>query len=148
MKTRLETSSRTRLDARIRRYARLDVAANAGEQRQRPPQKSSVVRYDDLNLDTAAGIKILYARLSNAANQVCGSAPDTVDLRGAAGHRACFDSALSNAVDKIGNRNLQALHHEQQHTASGWSIRHDPGGRPRYAGPSRLTARGARLAGA
>jgi len=74
--------------------------------------KSSVVRYDDLNLDTAAGIKVLYARLSNAASHVCGSQAYTVDLRGAAAHRACFDSALNNAVEKIGNQNLQALHQD------------------------------------
>jgi len=88
----------------------LAVSAHAGEQAPTADHKSSVVRYDDLSLETAAGVKTLYARLSNAANQVCGSAPGTVELRARMAFRTCYDSALTDAVAKIGNRNLQALH--------------------------------------
>jgi len=88
----------------------LAVSAHAGDRSPAADHKSSVVRYDDLSLETAAGVKTLYARLSSAANQVCGSVPGKVELRVAMAYRTCVDSALNDAVAKIGNRNLQALH--------------------------------------
>lgn len=69
-----------------------------------------VVRYSDLDLNSAAGNKVLYARLSGAAERACGHEPSARDLKRKAQYRACFDDALNGAVDKIGSRQLQALH--------------------------------------
>jgi UrcA family protein len=107
------TSNRTRTLGLMLGFAGtlgLALSAHAGVQRPSAGQKSAVVRYDDLSLDSAAGVKTLYARLSIAADQVCGSAPGRVELRQVMAFRSCHASALNDAVAKIGNRNLQALH--------------------------------------
>ena len=107
------TSNKTRALALMFGFAGtlgLGFSAHAGDQSPTVDQKSAVVRYDDLSLDSAAGVKTLYARLSNAAVQVCGSAPGRVELRELMAFRSCHESALSDAVARIGNRNLQALH--------------------------------------
>lgn len=72
--------------------------------------ESVVVQYDDLNLDSGAGIKILYSRLESAADKACGRKPDLRELRMTLEYRACYQAALDRAVEKIGNRNLQAIH--------------------------------------
>ena len=50
------------------------------------------------------------ARLSAAAERACGREPDSRDLRRRMQYRSCYDDALNRAVDKIGSRELQALH--------------------------------------
>jgi UrcA family protein len=69
-----------------------------------------VVHFADLDLNSTAGNKVLYARLSTAAKRACGNEPGVRDLRFMAHYRACYDQALNGAVDKIGSRQLQALH--------------------------------------
>jgi UrcA family protein len=69
-----------------------------------------VVQYSDLDLNSAAGNKALYARLSSAAERACGNEPNARELKRHAQYRACYDKALNLAVDKIGSRQLQALH--------------------------------------
>ena len=69
-----------------------------------------VVQYADLDLNSAAGNKVLYARLSAAAERACGNEPSARELKRQVQYRACYDKALNRAVDKIGSRELQALH--------------------------------------
>ena len=69
-----------------------------------------VVQYSDLDLNSAAGNKVLYARLSAAAERACGNDASARDMKRKAHYRACYDKALNGAVDKIGTRELQALH--------------------------------------
>ncbi len=69
-----------------------------------------VVQYSDLNLNSAAGNKVLYARLAAAAERACGNQPGARDLKRQAQYRTCYDKALNGAIDKIGSRELQALH--------------------------------------
>ncbi len=69
-----------------------------------------VVQYSDLDLNSAAGNKVLYARLSAAAERACGNEPSARELKRQVQYRACYDKALNRAVDKIGSRELQALH--------------------------------------
>jgi UrcA family protein len=75
-----------------------------------PHYDSVVVKYSDLDLNSVAGNKVLYARLSAAAERACGKDPHSRDLQRRMQYRACYDSALDRAVDKIGSRELQALH--------------------------------------
>jgi UrcA family protein len=72
-----------------------------------------VVDYADLNLDSMAGNRALYARLSRAAERACGPEPRLQDLRAHSNYRQCHDDALENAVDRIGTPELQALHSKQ-----------------------------------
>jgi UrcA family protein len=69
-----------------------------------------VVTYSDLNLNSPAGLKVLYARLTDAAERACGSAHAPRDLNGKMEYRACVDSTLNRSIDKVGVRQLQALH--------------------------------------
>jgi UrcA family protein len=84
--------------------------AQAGDARTSSARYDSVVvKYSDLDLDSAAGTRALFARLSAAAERACGNAPDARALQRKAQFRACYESALSRAVDKVGSRELQAL---------------------------------------
>jgi UrcA family protein len=76
----------------------------------KPHYDSVVVQYSDLDLNGVAGNKVLYARLSAAAERACGNDPHARDLQRRMQYRACYDSALNRAVDKVGSRELQALH--------------------------------------
>ncbi len=87
----------------------VSLAAQAGET-PAPAQKSVVVRYADLNLDTAAGTKALYGRISMAAKRACGSQPYYQDLGGKERFRSCFDDTMNDAVQQVGIPQLQALH--------------------------------------
>lgn len=72
--------------------------------------ESVVVSYSDLDLNSAAGNKALYARLSSAAERACGRTPSTRDLELKAQYRSCVENKLNRAVDKIGSNEMQALH--------------------------------------
>jgi hypothetical protein len=50
--------------------------------------------------------------------QVCGSAPAGSKLRRVMAFRSCHEAALNDAVAKIGNRNLQALHRASTNSSS------------------------------
>lgn len=78
-----------------------------------------VVRFGDLDLDSEADIKVLYARLGNAAARACGNGPVTRGMRARAEYRACVDSKLDRAVDKVGARNLYALHRKDTANSAG-----------------------------
>jgi UrcA family protein len=58
------------------------------------------VTYKDLNLNSNAGIQILYRRIEGAANQVCGKV-DARDLRAVSAKKACVEHAISNAVAAV-----------------------------------------------
>jgi UrcA family protein len=91
--------------------AGIATTAQAGDQDLASPHYDSVVvKYSDLDLNSVAGNKVLYARLSAAAERACGKDPHSRDLQRRMEYRACYDSALDRAVDKIGSRELQALH--------------------------------------
>lgn len=68
---------------------------------------TKVVSYADLNINSEAGVRTLYGRLSMAATEVC--AP----LKGGrekANWRACFDQAIARSVAKIDRPVLTAYH--------------------------------------
>ena len=91
--------------------AGIATTAQAGDAAKASPRYDSiVVKYSDLDLNGIAGNKVLYARLSAAAERACGKDPHSRDLQRRMQYRACYDSALDRAVDKIGSRELQALH--------------------------------------
>jgi UrcA family protein len=91
--------------------AGIATTAQAGDSVQASPHYDNVVvKYSDLDLNGVDGNKVLYARLSAAAERACGKDPHSRDLQRRMQYRACYDSALDRAVDKIGSRELQALH--------------------------------------
>jgi UrcA family protein len=58
------------------------------------------VSYSDLNLNTAAGAKVLYQRIQSAAERVCGDVYSR-QLDQAAVAKACVDKAMVNSVHAI-----------------------------------------------
>ena len=59
------------------------------------------VQVNDLNLSNAAGVDVLYQRLSNASRAVCGSYSDLKivgSLKQLRLNKECFDSTLADAL--------------------------------------------------
>ena len=63
------------------------------------------VRYEDLNLNTDAGVQALYKRIQGAAKEVCGGV-DGRDLQVARAHQACVARAVADAVATVNNQML------------------------------------------
>lgn len=74
-----------------------------------PRYDDVVVTYSDLNLDTPAGNQKLYARLEHAAAKACGNEPASRDIERKAEFRACVESTLNRAVDKISTGDQRAV---------------------------------------
>ena len=70
---------------------------------------SVVVKFGDLNLDNAAGVAKLHARLHSAAQQVC-SQLDSRVLGLREQYDRCVSDAVTSSVAKIGNANLTTFH--------------------------------------
>jgi UrcA family protein len=70
---------------------------------------SVVVKYDDLTLNTRAGVANLHSRLRTAAQQVCSPLNSRVlGLREE--YDRCVSDAMSQSVDSVGNSNLKRFH--------------------------------------
>ena len=70
------------------------------------------VSYADLNIDNEAGAKILYLRLRNAAEEVCGLGSDMKPGSRTASARAkeCYRQALDKAITEINHEQLSRIH--------------------------------------
>src|SRR4051794_2291183 len=66
---------------------------------------AQAVSYQDLNLNTETGAKVLYERIRGAANQVCGSV-EVRDLPAVRAHEACVEKAVSDAVAAVNSQRL------------------------------------------
>jgi len=72
-------------------------------------QFSTVVKYSDLDPSQTADAARLYARLKFAADKVCG-VEMTRDLKVQRQRDACYVQALNEAVEKVNQPQLTALH--------------------------------------
>jgi UrcA family protein len=70
---------------------------------------TKLVSYADLNLNGAAGARVLHGRLRMAATQVCAPLRGTT-LMEKANFRDCVDPALARAVAKVDEPMLTAYH--------------------------------------
>ena len=86
------------------------AASAATAQAAEPSQTlTKTVTYGDLNLDNAAGARALYARLQQAAKQVCSPA-ESKELSRQQGWKQCVRDALASAVVQINKPAVTALH--------------------------------------
>ncbi len=69
---------------------------------------TKVVRYDDLNVSSAAGARALYLRIRAAAHDVCRSPAETGPFA-AIHEEACMNKAVDNAVRDVRAPELTAL---------------------------------------
>jgi UrcA family protein len=70
---------------------------------------TQVVRYSSQTLETDGGVQQLYARLVNAAKQVCPDSP-LKDLGASVRVQECRSQAIAHAIQHINNSQLAALY--------------------------------------
>jgi len=68
------------------------------------------VHFGDLKLDTAAGAKVLYTRLNDAAYLVCGPDAELKDLVEMRAIERCQQRAIEKAVAQVNRPQLTALY--------------------------------------
>jgi UrcA family protein len=85
------------------------VGAHAAEAS--PGVDSRAVHYADLNLNTAAGAKVLYMRIRMAAGQVCGDAGSR-QLEQAAAAKACLERAIRSSIRAVNSVQLARVANE------------------------------------
>jgi len=72
------------------------------------PPASVKVDFRDLDLSTSAGAQTLYRRITSAARDVCGY--EGRALTDVAAWKGCYRGAIADAVAKVNNPLLTALH--------------------------------------
>ncbi len=70
------------------------------------------VSYDDLNINSEAGARVLYARLQSASERVCGvgSILEKGSLSATHGAKTCYLETLDEAVVEIDSDALTSIH--------------------------------------
>jgi UrcA family protein len=71
---------------------------------------SRTVRFGDLNLNTEEGVRTLYRRIQGAAGRVCHEA---AGVDGIQWYWKCYETTVANAVNKVNNSHLTAMHQER-----------------------------------
>ncbi|MGA9027822.1 MAG: UrcA family protein [Steroidobacteraceae bacterium] len=72
-----------------------------------PDAKQTAIRYDDLDIQQAAGAQVLYHRIQAAAQQVCALRMGDLALK--AQERACIEQAIDAAVKNVNSVTLTRL---------------------------------------
>jgi len=80
--------------------------------------RSISIEYGDLELRNGPAVDRLYARLTAAAERVCGEY-DARDLRARNEWRACYDAALAEAIARAQNPALAERHRSATRTPVG-----------------------------
>lgn len=88
---------------------------NAGAQ---PSDREITVSYDDLNLNSKAGAAVLLARISAAAERVCGPQPSLLDLGSQQVYDRCVKETMDRAVADVGAPLVAELYRGQQIAAN------------------------------
>lgn len=83
--------------------ASLAIGAHADESV--VPVPARTVHYSDLDLNTQAGAEVLYKRIRNAAEQVCGDVHSR-RMGEATAARACVDQAVVASIRAVNNLRL------------------------------------------
>jgi len=81
-----------------------------------PVTYSKRVTYGDLNLESAEGASVLYARLRRAAREVCSSL-DGRELTLRSAWETCVNDALNSAVTQVNKPTVTALHNQSVNRA-------------------------------
>lgn len=73
-------------------------------------ERTVTLRVDDVNLDSDTGAAKMLARISSAANYVCGEAGDNVDLSHRVQHRACVSATVDHALTELNSIKVSSLY--------------------------------------
>ena len=90
--------------------ASVAVVAHADEAANGVPAR--IVHYSDLDINTRAGAAVLYARIRNAAQQVCGNV-DSRQLVVSAAVKACVNRAITTSVLAVNCPKLTSVYNSQ-----------------------------------
>jgi UrcA family protein len=71
------------------------------------------VSYDDLDIDSVAGARTLYLRMSDAVRQICEPFRSMDSLYEEPFNR-CYAKTLSDAVARVGNAAVRRVHDEAE----------------------------------
>jgi UrcA family protein len=85
----------------------LPLLASAGE-------KATGVFYSSSNLDNSTDQEILYARLKDASEEICGSSrlQVTGSVERITANKECYEGTLDAAVERLGNTEVKELHQQ------------------------------------
>jgi UrcA family protein len=70
---------------------------------------SVTIPYGDLDLSTDAGARIVLARITHAAGEICGSQPETRLLDQTQAYKGCLTSVTNRAVAQLGSAKVSAF---------------------------------------
>lgn len=84
------------------------ASAHASDQGEANVAKA-VVDYTDLDLSKQKDVRVLYARLQRASEQVCGDYKDLRNLTMKRAYDACYQRSLSRAVDAVNHSAVTAM---------------------------------------
>lgn len=87
------------------------AAAGANPHDTEDTVRSEKVNFVDLNLNTLAGVNVLYDRITRAAHLVCAPADEFVHHNE---YTKCCQTALDAAIAKVNNPLLSAVHQTRQ----------------------------------
>jgi UrcA family protein len=99
--------------------AAVAVGAHADEAVNGVPART--VHYADLNLSTQTGAAILYNRIRNAAEQICGDVGSR-ELARAMAAKACVNRAIFASVQSVNNPKLTREHNTRVGAAQPISV--------------------------
>lgn len=81
-----------------------------------PATESNIkVKFRDLDLSKAEGAAALYQRIERSARLVCTDSSSPYDAGRVETFQRCYQSAIQDAVSKINQPQLTALHREKTH---------------------------------
>jgi UrcA family protein len=119
--TAIKTQSTPVLSILAAGFLALGCAAMGGrvQAAEAPQYDTSIVAFGDLNLDSEQGVKVLYARLRNGAEDVCSSFEGR-DLFFKKIWQSCFDKAVATAVVQVNRSSLTTLHQQTVSRSAGY----------------------------
>jgi len=93
----------------------LVLAVSTAVRAETPAVRHQVVRYDDLNLTSAAGQSTFQTRLKGAVETVCGPQADLRNFDEAADYKACVAKASHDAMSAVPDVARQASRPASRH---------------------------------
>lgn len=80
---------------------------------------SEKVKFSDLDLSKAEGVRVLYQRIEGAARRVCNRDAEPGDPRWHSHWRYCYKAAVAKAVSDVNNQWLTAMYQQKNGDSPG-----------------------------
>jgi UrcA family protein len=99
--------------------AALSLLAGASTASAATPSADTVsvtISYGDLDLNTNAGAHAMFARITHAAGEICGSQPDAQQLEKVLAYKGCMTTVTDRALTKLGSARVSAVASRQSPT--------------------------------